>query len=161
MTELRDEDLLEGFVELSVVLTGHTAFRLRGTGLAEEYLRTARRAAGHAVVDDLVDVFRSIVDRTGEDTAGRDRLVRREVLGDPRLGPIARNLIKMWYVGTWYRLPAGWLDAFGSSPYDTTVVVRPDAYVEGLLWPSIGANPPGAKAPGYGTWAAPVRIPST
>jgi len=33
--------------------------------------------------------------------------------------------------------------------------VSPASYTEGLLWPTIGANPPGAKAPGFGTWAYP------
>ena len=27
------------------------------------------------------------------------------------------------------------------------------------LWVAIGANPPGAKAPGYGSWAYPPQIP--
>jgi hypothetical protein len=38
--------------------------------------------------------------------------------------------------------------------------VNESAYTEGLLWVAIGANPPGAKAPGYGSWARPPQIPA-
>ncbi|HYO83919.1 MAG TPA: hypothetical protein VES20_21125, partial [Bryobacteraceae bacterium] len=38
-------------------------------------------------------------------------------------------------------------------------MVSAAAYTEGLLWPAIGANPPGAKGPGYGSWALPPRVP--
>ena len=43
-------------------------------------------------------------------------------------------------------------------PYRITSTVTAASYQEGLLWPAIGANPPGAKAPGYGSWAQPPRI---
>ena len=39
-----------------------------------------------------------------------------------------------------------------------TSTVTSASYQEGLLWRAIGANPPGAKAPGYGSWAKPPRI---
>jgi hypothetical protein len=39
-------------------------------------------------------------------------------------------------------------------------VVSAASYTEGLLWPTIGANPNGAKAPGYASWAQPPRIPA-
>ena len=42
--------------------------------------------------------------------------------------------------------------------HDSTHVVSPTSYTEGLLWPTIGANPPGAKAQGFGSWAAPPTI---
>jgi hypothetical protein len=62
-------------------------------------------------------------------------------------------------VGAWYPLPAAWRGTFGELEKDTTFVVSPAAYTEGLLWPTIGANPAGAKGPGYGTWSVPPRIP--
>ena len=90
---------------------------------------------------------------------GREAFLRRELYGDPRLGPVARNVIKLWYVGIWYELPSAWVEAYGAGPADVDTMVSGAAYAEGLLWVAIGANPPGAKAPGYGSWTGPPCIP--
>ncbi len=82
------------------------------------------------------------------------------ILGDERLGDVARAVTKLWYSGTWFELPHAWTERYGPKPKDTTFVPSPDAYVEGLCGKAIGAHPAGAKAPGYGSWAAPPRIPS-
>lgn len=58
----------------------------------------------------------------------------------------------------WYGLPSEWTDRYGARAAAETSTVSAASYQEGLLWPAIGANPPGAKAPGYGSWAAPPRI---
>lgn len=47
-----------------------------------------------------------------------------------------QKLIRLWYTGLW----------------DDTLV-HPEAYREGLFWRAAGANPPGSRPPGYGTWA--------
>jgi hypothetical protein len=75
-----------------------------------------------------------------------------------KYGPIARNITKLWYAATWEQLPRGWRDAYGSSPGDKTFVISADAYPTGLLWVAIGVNPPGANAPGFGTWSDPPNI---
>ena len=148
---------LDDFIDLSEAITGFSAVRLRGTGQAEEYRATVEDVAGTDVLDALLDVWarvREEADRGGD----LDDLLRRDVFGDPRLGPIARNVIKMWYVGTWYLLPKEWSDFYGARERDATFTVSPTAYTEGLLWPAMGANPPGAKAPGYASWTGPPRI---
>jgi hypothetical protein len=114
---------------------------------------------GDVPVDELLRRYRRISEDAGPDLERRDRSMRAEIFSDERLGPIARNLVKLWFVGVWYQLPSAWRDTFGTSERDVTFVVSPAAYTEGLLWPTVGANPPGAKAPGYGTWAEPPRIP--
>jgi hypothetical protein len=152
-TELRAE-----FLALSATLTGFSVFRLDGTGQTDAYLDTVTGIVGEATVEALVTVHRRVVDAAGGDEARLERGLRRELLSDARLGPVARNLVKLWYVGTWYELPAAWRDTFGSSPGDRTFVVSPEAYTEGLLWPAVGANPAGAKPFGYGMWAKPPRI---
>jgi len=151
-------DLRAGFLALSSALTGFSAFRLEGTGQTEAYLTTMSNIVGEATVDALVTVHRRVVEATGGEAAELERGLRRELLSDAKLGPVARNLVKLWYVGTWYELPAAWREAFGASPRDRTFVVSPEAYTEGLLWPAVGANPSGAKPLGYGTWAKPPRI---
>lgn len=148
----RDETL-GAFLDLSATLTGFTTFRLRGTGQAEAYLATLTEVVGEATLEALLGAWRAVAAE-----AEVERAVRREILSDDRLGPVARNVIKLWYVGTWYALPADWREAHATTDRDRTFVVSPEAYTEGLLWPAIGANPSGAKPLGYGMWATPPRI---
>lgn len=152
-------DRMDGFLTLSATLTGYSRFRLQGTGQAQAYLDTVTAVAGEAILEALLEISERVHAQAGEDTEALTRALRVEILGDARFGPLARNLIKLWYVGTWYQLPQEWRDRFGVGEPDHTHVVSPTAYTEGLLWPTIDANPPGAKGPGYGTWAEPPRLP--
>lgn len=151
-------DALSDFLELSSVLTGFSTFRLQGTGQGKLYLATVTDVVGEATVRALLAAFRAIREDGGQDEAALERSMRREILSDAKLGPVARNLIKLWYVGTWYQLPPEWREAFAAGGNDRTFVVSPDAYTEGLLWPAVGANPSGAKPFGYAMWATPPRI---
>ncbi len=81
--------------------------------------------------------------------------MRLDILADPTIGPLARNLIVLWYLGQWNQLPADWRDAWGANAMDQTCIISPEAYVQGLVWPAIHTHPPGAKMPGYGSWALP------
>ncbi|MCE7000709.1 hypothetical protein LZG04_38730 [Saccharothrix sp. S26] len=153
----------EEFLSLSVDLTAFEETDLLGTGLAHQYLAKVRDACGEEVVTALLDAYRAArAEATGDD--GRpdprrlDRALRHRVFSDERLGPVARNVIKLWYAGTWYGLPPEWTDCYGARPAAETSTVTAASYQEGLLWRAIAANPPGAKAPGYGSWAQPPRI---
>lgn len=151
-------DILDGFLALSEALTGFTGQRLRGTGQAEAYLATATGIVGEGVMRDLLLAAAEARASSGGDTEKHEAELRRLVMSDDRLGPVARNIIRMWYVGSWYQLPKPWREAHGQSPRDHDHVVSPISYTEGLLWPAIGANPAGAKPAGYGMWAMPPRI---
>jgi hypothetical protein len=151
-------DLLDDFLALSSALTGFSVFRLKGTGQADPYLSAVAGIVGEATVRALLSAFRRITDQASGDEGAIERGIRRDILSNHRLGPVARNLIKLWYVGTWYVLPVEWREAFAAGDRDRTFVVSPDAYTEGLLWPAVGANPSGAKPLGYGMWAMAPRI---
>ncbi|WP_341486581.1 hypothetical protein [Pararhizobium sp. A13] len=138
---------LARFVALSALLTGFNAVRLHGSGMAEDYLSLLDRIVTIPTVDDLLDTLERLpVDHEG------DRL-EAAILEDVRFGPIARNLIILWYCGTWSQLPAAWRAAYGESPLDTTHVVSGAAYQAGLQWVAAGAHPAGAKQQGFGAWA--------
>lgn len=149
---------LDRFLQFSSVATAFTVFELTGTGMAADYLAVVDRIVGAAVTDRLLAAYEQAT-ASGATPPELEDAIRRDVLSDPLLGAVARNIVKMWYVGVWYALPAAWSDAFGVRPGDTTFTVSATAYTEGLLWPAIGASPPGAKAPGFGTWAGPPHIP--
>ena len=133
-------DALERFVALSAELTGFREVDIWGTGQAEHHLDLVLAVAG----DDLVA-----------------RLLKshaHHALADPDLGPLARNLIVLWYLGQWDQMPRGWRDRHGASPADTAGVPSAGSFREGLVWTAIGAHPTGAKPPGFGSWATPPEL---
>jgi hypothetical protein len=73
------------------------------------------------------------------------KAVKSRVMNDAKLGPTARSLIKMWYLGG------------DATPFSANVVSAA-TYKEGLVWQAIGSHPPAAKQPGYGSWSLPVQI---
>jgi hypothetical protein len=148
--------VIDRFLTFSAEVTAFTIFELHATGQAESYHRTVVDVVGQELLDELLDAYDSVMGGTPNERTGR---LRKEIFGNEKLGPIARNIIKLWYVGIWYQLPRAWTDTFGARPMDVTFVVSATAYTEGLLWVAIGANPPGAKAPGYGSWADAPQIP--
>jgi hypothetical protein len=148
--------MLTRFLAFSAEMTAFSVFDLLGTGQAEAYLAAVVERVGSGALEQLFDAYHAAACRPPTD---REFILQARIFDDDKLGPIARNIIKMWYVGTWYELPHGWNAAFGGRAENDTFVVSADAYAEGLLWTAIGANPPGAKAPGYGSWAQPPQIP--
>jgi hypothetical protein len=147
-------DLARRFLAFSSRVTAFTEFDLHGTGQARSYLDTVVRVVGEGLLAELLDAYDRAVSQVGRTTA-----LEAEVFSSEKLGPIARNIIKLWYVGVWYELPSDWTDSFGALENDGTFTASPAAYPEALLWRAIGANPPGAHGPGYGSWAQPPRIP--
>jgi hypothetical protein len=133
----------ERFVMLSARLTGFGRVTLLGTGMTAEYLTALDAVVGAPLVDELL-------------AAGDVRAL----LEDAKLGPVARNLILLWYCGTWTALGDDWRAAYGTSPLDATRVESAEAYQAGLQWIAAGAHPAGARQQGFGAWAvAPERAP--
>jgi hypothetical protein len=153
----------DDFLRMSIDLTAFGETDLLGTGLAHEYLTKVCAACGNDVVSDLLAAHRAAREDASNpdrsiDPTKLDRALRYRIFSDDRLGPVARNVVKLWYAGMWYGLPTAWTDHYGAHTAAETSTVTSASYQEGLLWPAIGANPQGAKAPGYGSWAQPPRI---
>ena len=146
----------EQFVTFSAEVTGFNPFELYGTGLTDDYLAAVIKVVGERSLGELLDAYSKITIAQGKLRTSR---MRREVFGHEKLGPIARNIIKLWYIGIWEPLPQHWIERYGPLDTNPGFLVNEGAYTEGLLWVAIGANPPGAKAPGYGSWAHPPQIP--
>lgn len=153
------------FADLSALLTGFDRIQLLGTGMVGSYLHAVDAALPEGVLDELLDAFGHLPPAAGADEAGaeaqnvqnaqnaREAAISSAVLDDPKLGPVARNLIVVWYCGTWTALPDGWREAYGTSPLDTDRVLSPEAYQAGLQWVAAGAHPAGALQQGYGAWS--------
>lgn len=155
-----DDTQTTAFLNLCEDLTGFSPFQLLGTGLVDTYIAHLADRAGAAVLADLLASHAAARAAAKGDPAELHRQIRVGILSDTRLGPVARNLLKLWYVGVWHALPAEWHDAHGGAQDDTDCVPKAASYTEGLLWPAIGANPSGVKPRGYAMWARPPQIPS-
>jgi hypothetical protein len=129
------------FVELCAELTGFDAAELEATGMVSTYSSLLIELVGDQIVGELLQAA------TVNDV---DVVLRHSCFG-----PLCRNIIVLWYLGQWDQLPAEWRNAHGAHPGDATHIVSALAYTEGLVWPTMGSHPPGAKQPGYGSWALP------
>ena len=155
-------ELIEYFLGFSAVITGFYKFYLRGTGQVDSYYDTVNNIIGTEMFEGLLITFHNLdlKAKAEGDNSVLNEGILRDILGSEKFGAISRNIIKLWYLGTWYELPTSWREKFGNKEKDINFVVSPQAYNEGLLWPTLSVNPRAAKAPGYGTWAeAPYEPP--
>lgn len=144
------EKRLEDFLDLSVILTGFSHLQLTGTGVATEYLRTLDSIVTPAMSDRLLETFARI-------STDQDASLSAQILDDAVLGPLARNVIVLWYTGTWTPLPVDWWSPNSPSPRDVGHTVSSAAYLAGLQWTVASAHPPGGLPPGFASWASPPR----
>lgn len=143
---------MEEFLATSTVLTGFSRFDLHATGLTTVYLELLTKAVGRSVLDELNRAIAALP----ADEPARDEAVRKTILNDRKLGPVARNLIKLWYLGFWPGMSDDWAQEFGmSDEVVASEVVSAEAYKEGLAWRAINAHPSGAKQQGFGAWSQP------
>jgi hypothetical protein len=140
------------FVGLSAVLTGFSRLQLLGTDMTNGYLGTLDTILPGGLVDELLAVYERL--STGPD---REAAITSQILDDLKLGPVAQNIILMWYTGSWTILPESWRATYGDSPMDKTHVVSAQAFQAGLQWVVVGAHPAGAQQQGFGSWSEAPR----
>lgn len=141
------------FTELSVALTGFDRAELAGTGMLQTYYDTLLRVIGEREAGHLLQTAAEALAQDRQ--LGGDVALRARVIENERYGPVVVNLIKLWYLGTWYPLSAAYRDVNGSTADDVEHIVSSQGYREGLVWRAAGAHPMGAKPPGFGSWAEP------
>lgn len=145
------QDSLEQFLSLSVGLTGFDQAELLGTGLAQEYYQQVVSAIGEGISHELWTIAQNLTKHADADL---DTAIRRDLMDSPKFGPIARNIIQLWYWGSWIELPKTWRYQYGTNPQqDETRFTSPAAYREGLIWKAMFTHPQGAKQPGFGSWS--------
>ncbi len=137
----------ELFLGLSELLTGFGRVQLLGTGMTGDYLAALDEILPTGVLDELLTAYE------GLPAEGDREAAAAAILDDPKLGPVARNVILLWYSGAWTALPDQWRQAYGASPKDTTHVLSADSYQAGLQWVAAGAHPAGSQQQGFGAWA--------
>lgn len=112
---------LPAFIALSEFLTGFDDLN-NDPNLAQTYLDLLVNSAGSANVEALVNKWNSIAT---SDIAGREAAVAKGIMADAKLGPLAQNLIILWYNAT--------IDG----------QQQKDQYTKGRVWQAIMAHPMG------------------
>ena len=141
------ESIKSRFFEVSSLLTGFDESDLHATGVGNDYFNELVHGAGE---DNTAEFLKSVSTCVSTDE------LRLRVWEDQKLGPMARNVILMWYLGSWYSLSTAWYEKF--RPQSEAVVehvVSAAAYKEGLVWLAADSHPRGAKPPGFGSWSRP------
>ncbi|ALU44034.1 hypothetical protein [Pseudoalteromonas rubra] len=149
---------LSDFYRLSAALTGYEEVELQGTGVGSVYCQTLSKW----VRQDVIEALYAQAEQIGalDNDASQARFYD-QIWNSAKLGPVARNIIKMWYLSIWYQLPADWNALYGVDDFSADkqpvedYVISSNAYIQGLVWNALGSHPMGAKQPGYGTWAFP------
>lgn len=127
------------FVSLSSALTGVAASQLKPQidpiGIAEQYLAILTAKVDAALLTKLAAAFNNPADPKAAAAA---------ILATPDLGPVARSIIKLWLLGSWYA-PA--------NPTSAVQVVSAQAYKESLVWRIMQSHPMGYSMFTFGYWA--------
>jgi len=129
------------FLELSAHFTGFTVAELQGTGLTDTYFETVSSIINSKILGELLSTF--------EDSDNKSQ----QLLTDPKLGPVIKNAITLWYLGQWNQMPAEWRNNYGASALDRDHIVSAESYKQGLAWQAMGAHAMGTKQQGFGAWS--------
>lgn len=125
---MRDD--IAAFIRLSSALTGYSQLQLGATAVATTYLKLLETILEPAIFRTLVEKASTLPEGNADDAHVA------ALLADPMLGPVLKNLILVWYTGTWNALPADWQQKYGQSTRNVTHVVSAGAYQGGLQCPA-------------------------
>src|ERR1700677_1926539 len=97
--------MYQRFLNLSVELCGLSHFQLESTGFADLYLKTVVGEVGAGRMTRLLGVYASLPGSTEEQRAAA---MRAKLLCHEEFGPVAHNIIKLWYAAMWFQMPEEW-----------------------------------------------------
>lgn len=123
---------------MSGALVGHKL----DVHLAKEYCEKVGESDG-STLDMLLDRFEERVN-AGDDPVA---VVKDALFPDPKLGPLARTVLLLWYIGG-IQNPA-------SGDWEMTSA---EHYYRALVWEAIGAHPPTLSNGYFGHWKYPPEM---
>ena len=122
------------FLEVSALLTGFSKTELKATGMLETYYNTIQKNTDKQDIDYFfLDVHVLLNDKSKKNI---EATLASQFMAESAYNGLAKNIIILWYTGNW-----------GND------VVSSASYIQGLMWNAAHTHPPGAKQPGYGSWA--------
>ena len=146
------------FLAISSVLTGFSVTELQAAGSAPPIWATITNIVGVQILGDMLTACGDLFTKSA-DIDALEKAFAKNVIGDPRFGPLAQNIISAWYTGVWTALPSAWCDANGASGNDGTFVISPTVYMAGLQWKAFGGTPRAGVPSGHGAWNKPPLFP--
>ncbi len=145
---------LATFLSFSALLTGFSEVELEGTGVAPLHLKALMQKAGAEIAGELLAGARQALAQPDPAAA-----VQSGMWQSPKLGPLVRNLVVLWYVGSWTPMPSQWQEQYLWSQPDLSTspewLSPPQPYEEALVWKAIFAHPAGTRPTGFASWAQP------
>ncbi|PIF46260.1 hypothetical protein CLU96_3285 [Chryseobacterium sp. 52] len=130
-----DDYYFDVFMSVSEALTGFSVNELQSTGLAETYYTHILGNLEAATFVEFLTVSKNVFENSFSEDQVRNAIAS-EIIAVPGMNDIAGKIITMWYLGTW-----------------EGAYINDLSYKEGLVWNVMHAHPPGAKQPGYKSWA--------
>jgi hypothetical protein len=129
------------FLDISVQLTGFSELELLGTGMLQTYFNVMMNKNNMTVVVAFLAEAESILKKNKDNAGALKNDILNNLMPDNLYSGLAKNIITMWYMGSWLN-----------------DIITPQSYVQGMVWGVADAHPPGAKQPGYASWAiAPLQ----
>jgi hypothetical protein len=124
------------FLEISALLTGFSTTELKATGMQESYYNTILKNTDGTDIDYFFQDVQALLSDPTRTEASTETALSTQFIPTSCYGGLAKNIISLWYTGNW-----------------GTEVVSSASYIQGLMWNAGHAHPPGAKQPGFGSWA--------
>ena len=136
------------FLRISACLTGFAVVDLRATGMAATYLEVVTKNTEPDMLAGFFAEVEKILQAGEADPAAINPLIAANLFPQSCFGGLAQNIIYMWYA-------AQWQPSLESTklPLQEQRNISAEAYVQGLVWTAASTHPPGARQPGYGSWA--------
>lgn len=138
------------FLKISTWLTGFDEVELLGTGMLDTYYQTIITKNTASCIENFFEAARMVLHEGGGDEDKTNALIASLLFPTSCYNNLAQNIINMWYNGDW----APNVNAPNANIAQVSNI-SPQAYVQSLVWPAAQTHPPGAKQPGYGSWAMP------
>ncbi|MFC4634465.1 hypothetical protein ACFO3O_11140 [Dokdonia ponticola] len=138
----------EILLEISAYLTGFEKADLLGTGMLEPYyeytLQQYLNANDGNTLRSFLLASKKIMDEFAPDENAVIKAVKDRFLPYSKFNTLVTQIVTMWYMGEW-----------NGNIISINGYTQGQAYVQGLVWDAAETHPPGAKQPGYGSWAIP------
>ena len=139
------------FLAISAWLTGYEPVELQGTGMVQTYYSTLRENITAIDLDAFFAESDFILAKAQTDVDAAKVRTASHLMQNSSFNSLGKQIILMWYIGQWFADPSG-------DP-NNSVQINAQSYVEALMWPTVDTHPPGAKEPGFGSWAVkPVSV---
>ncbi|MEN2424672.1 hypothetical protein [Chromobacterium vaccinii] len=134
------------FLDISSHLTGFSVTELEATGMSGVYWDTVQYQNAPTTLDGFLNCSRQILKDGRDNEKEIHQMIASQLFPTDKFDGLAQNIINLWYFGQW--VPANQNLSLAMQHN-----VSPEAYVQGLVWNAAQTHPPGAKQPGFGSWA--------